>query len=447
MTHSGTCPLGVSSPVGRSHYALFQIMLSRQYSVVSYGNRDAYEIPFALHEVGALSCLLTDFYSPDWLVRLSRRLRSAPFKQAIESRFHPGVSSAFSRNCLLTKSLYDLFLKLRGLSIHERDRHLDCLLSTIALKHLLGHPGEALLCYSYYWKSIDRALSQGLLVQPVYFFQVHPCVSQVQAIIQADRAMTGLTYLPEPEEVFPDHLEERFIACLRNSSGIIAASSFTVKGLADRGVNSSKIRVVPYGAFHDNATTSQLNASLSDSRWMSHQPLRLLWVGQLSYRKAAHHLFTALRSFSGSQVQLTIVSRSQMPKELAALCPDNARFVSGATDSLKTELYCSHHLFVLPSLVEGFGLVYLEALAAGLPILGSSNSGAADIIEDKVHGFIVHPGDPDAIQRVIDTCLSEPSLLQQMSVSALSLARSLTWSRFRAGIRQSLADFESESTP
>lgn len=421
-------------------------MLSRQYSVVSYGNRDAYQIPFALHEVGALSCLLTDFYSPDWLVRLSRRLRLVPLKHKFKSRYHPRISSAFSRNCFLAKSLYSLILGFRNIPDGERGRYLDSLISKVALRHALDNHGEGLICYSYYWESIARAFSLGRPIQPVYFFQVHPCVSQIQAIVQADRATSGLTYLPEPEEVYPAHLEECFIDCLRNSSGVITASSFTLQGLAARGVDASKMRVVPYGAFHDDAKTSLPEASLSDSRWSSQQPLRLLWVGQLAYRKAAHHLFAALSCFSGAHVQLTLVTRTEMPDELAALCPDNVRVVSGVVDALKNELYSWHHLFVLPSLVEGFGLVYLEALAAGLPILGSSNSGAPDVIDDGVHGFIVKPGDPGAIRDVIDACLSDPSLLPRMSVNALARSRSLTWSRFRAGIRQSLVFFDTEST-
>jgi glycosyltransferase involved in cell wall biosynthesis len=421
-------------------------MLSRQYSVVSYGNRDAYQIPFALHEVGALSCLLTDFYSPDWLVRLSRRLCWAQLRHKVESRYHPRISSAFSQNCFFAKSLYGLILRFRDIPASERDRYLDSLISKVALNHALDHPGEGLLCYSYYWESFARSLSLGRSIQPVYFFQVHPCVSQIQSIIHADRATSGLTYLPEPEEAYPAHLEECFIDCLRNSSGVIAASTFTLQGLAARGVDASKMRVVPYGAFHGDAKTSRPEASLSDSRWSSQQPLRLLWVGQLAYRKAAHHLFAALSCFSGTHVQLTLVTRSEMPDELAALCPDNVRVISGVADTLKNELYSRHHLFVLPSLVEGFGLVYLEALAAGLPILGSSNSGAPDVIDDGVHGFIVKPGDPGAIRDVIGACLSDPSLLPRMSISALARSRSLTWSRFRAGIRQSLADFETEST-
>jgi glycosyltransferase involved in cell wall biosynthesis len=421
-------------------------MLARKYSVVTYGNRDGYQIPFALQEAGALSRVLTDFYSPDWLVRLSRRLRLLPFSQKIESRCHSHISSTSSQSCFLAKSLYGLLLQLRGIPANERDRYLDSLLSRVALTYALEHAGEALLCYSYYWESIANALKLGLLVRPIYFFQVHPCASQIQAVVQADRALTGLSYLPEPEEVFPRHLEESYIQCLSNSSGVIAASSFTLQGLADRGVDASQMRVVPYGAFDDEVKASLPEAPLSDSRWRSQRPLRLLWVGQLAYRKAAHHLFAALRSFSSTQVQLTLVTRSDMPHELVALCPANVHVISNVTDSLKTELYRSHHLFVLPSLVEGFGLVYLEALAAGLPILASSNSGAPDVITHGVHGFIVKPGVADGIREVIDACLSDSSLLGRMSSNAFSLSRSLTWSRFREGIRQSLSDFELAST-
>jgi glycosyltransferase involved in cell wall biosynthesis len=417
-------------------------MLAHKYSVVFYGNRDGYQVPFALQEAGALSHLLTDFYSPDWLVRLARRFRSLPCRRRIEARSHSSVPSASSQTCLLVKALYSLLLQLRGIPANERDRYLDSLLSRVALNHALGHPAEPLLCYSYYWESIANGLSSGRLAQPIYFFQVHPCASQIQSVVQADRAITGLSYLPEPEEVFPPFLEKRFIQCLRNSAGVITASSFTLRGLAERGVDPAAMRVVPYGAFDDGAQSSLPKAPLSDSRWLSQWPLRLLWVGQLAYRKAAHHLFAALRSFSCAQVQLTLVTRSDMPHELVALCPDNVQVISNVTDSMKAELYRSHHLFVLPSLVEGFGLVYLEALAAGLPILASSNSGAPDVISHGVQGFIVQAGVADAIRDVIDACLSDPSLLPRMSSSAFSLSRSLTWSRFREGIRQSLVEFE-----
>jgi glycosyltransferase involved in cell wall biosynthesis len=417
-------------------------MLAHKYSVVFYGNRDGYQVPLALQEAGALSRLITDFYSPDWLVRLARRFRSLPCRHQLEARSHLSIPSASSESCLLIKSLYGLLLHLRGIPANERDRYLDSLLSRVALNHALEHPGEPMLCYSYYWESIGNALSLGRLVQPIYFFQVHPCASQIQAVVQADRAMTGLSYLPEPEEVFPGFLEERFFQCLRQSAGVIAASSFTLRGLADRGVDASAMRVVPYGAFDDEAQTSLPKAPLSDSRWLSQRPLRLLWVGQLAYRKAAHHLFAAMRSFSSTQVQLTLVTRSDMPQELVPLCPDNVKVIANVTNSMKAELYRSHHLFVLPSLVEGFGLVYLEALAEGLPILASSNSGAPDVISHGVHGFIVPAGVADAIRDVIDACLSDLSLLPRMSSNAFSLSRSLTWSRFREGIRQSLSEFE-----
>jgi glycosyltransferase involved in cell wall biosynthesis len=421
-------------------------MLARRYSVVTYGNRDGYHVPFALQEAGALSHILTDFYSPDWLVRLARRFPTLPLSQKIQARSHSHISSSSATNCFLAKSLFGFILQLRGIPANQRDRYLDSFLSRVALKHAMKHPGEALLCYSYYWESIARSLPMGRISQPIYFFQVHPCVSQIQDVVQADRALTGLSYLPEPEEVFPRDLEESFIQCLRNSSGVIAASSFTLQGLVDRGVDASHMRVVPYGAFDGEAIPRLPEAVYTDSRWCSQRPLRLLWVGQLAYRKAAHHLFAALRFFSSAQVQLTLVTRSAMPRELVALCPENVHVISNVTDSLKADLYRSHHLFVLPSLVEGFGLVYLEALAAGLPILASLNSGAPDIISHGVHGFIVEAGIAESIRDVIDACLSDSSLLPAMSFNGISLSRSLTWSRFREGIRQSLSDFELAST-
>lgn len=417
-------------------------MSDSRISVVTYGRSEGYQIPFALCEVGQLYRLLTDFYAPDWLVALSRFAQPFGFGRRILVRSHEGIPSRLTESCLLIKLVLSAYHSLRGIPNSRRDRYLDLLLSRIALRHVRANPSVSLLCYSYYWEALADPLLSGCLSQPIYFFQVHPCASQIQSIVKADRESTGLAYSPEPEEGYPIHFEQKFFECLNKSSGIIAASSFTLRGLADRGINPSKMRAVPYGSVGVNTNVFSDVLASSDERWSRQEPLRLLWVGQLSYRKAPHHLFAALRNFSTAQLQLTLVTRSSMPEELASICPDNVRVISGVSDSQKVRLYQSHHLFVLPSLVEGFGLVYLEALAEGLPILGTFNSGVPDVIEHGVHGFTVDAGSAHCITDVLHQCLSNRLLLPFMSLNALELSRSLTWLRFRQGIRQSIADFQ-----
>ena len=55
--------------------------------------------------------------------------------------------------------------------------------------------------------------------------------------------------------------------------------------------------------------------------------------------------------------------------------------------------YKDADVFVFPSLCDGFGLAALEAMASGLPVICSANSGVADLIQDGVNGFVVETGD------------------------------------------------------
>ncbi len=122
--------------------------------------------------------------------------------------------------------------------------------------------------------------------------------------------------------------------------------------------------------------------------------------------------------------------------------PANVHVYNDIDNQILQALYRNHHLFVMPSLVEGFGLVYQEALAEGLPILCTENTGGADIVTDGVEGFIVPAGDADIIATRIDACLRSRSLLPSMSKAARERSAQWTWERFRSEIRKAIHAFE-----
>jgi glycosyltransferase involved in cell wall biosynthesis len=73
---------------------------------------------------------------------------------------------------------------------------------------------------------------------------------------------------------------------------------------------------------------------------------------------------------------------------------------------------------IVPSRIEAFGLVYIESMAVGTPVVASRVGGIPEIVRDGVDGLLAPPDDPGALASCIKAILSNPQLRQQMSVNA-----------------------------
>lgn len=76
--------------------------------------------------------------------------------------------------------------------------------------------------------------------------------------------------------------------------------------------------------------------------------------------------------------------------------------------------YSACEIFALPSRGEGFGLVYLEAMARGKPVIGGAHGGAPEVIDDGRTGYLVHHGDAPQLATCIQTLLANPELAREM---------------------------------
>jgi glycosyltransferase involved in cell wall biosynthesis len=122
----------------------------------------------------------------------------------------------------------------------------------------------------------------------------------------------------------------------------------------------------------------------------------------------------------------------------------DVRWISSAPhDRILAEM-AAHDVFVFPSLFEGFGLVLLEAMAMGLPIITTAHTAGPDLIEEGRQGFIVPIRDAAAIADKLDLLQRQPALRNEMGRAARLRAGDFTWEAYEAKlascVRTALSD-------
>lgn len=221
---------------------------------------------------------------------------------------------------------------------------------------------------------------------------------------------------------------------------VFVASSYTRRTLSDAADFKGTVMVVPYGspAFLPLSPAHGAPPASLDAK-----KLRVLFVGSLGQRKGLSYLFAACRQVRCA-VTLTVIGQKPLEpcavldRELAAV-----RWIPSCPHQEILAEMAAHDVFVFPSLFEGFGLVLLEALAMGLPIITTAHTAGPDLINEGVEGFIVPIRDSTAIAARLELLHREPDRLAEMSAAARRRTREFSWENYEATlatcVRQALA--------
>jgi glycosyltransferase involved in cell wall biosynthesis len=160
----------------------------------------------------------------------------------------------------------------------------------------------------------------------------------------------------------------------------------------------------------------------------------ILYAGVLIPGKGVHHLLRAFAKVAQEfpEVRLEIVGRDENPEYAEELRQEvfrlglNGRvsFVGGVPQVELANRMRRSCVFVLPSLSEGLGRVVVEAMATGTPVIGSHVDGIPEIVQEGLTGFLVPPGDEEALAERLRWVLKHPQEAKAMGHRAREFARS-----------------------
>ena len=166
------------------------------------------------------------------------------------------------------------------------------------------------------------------------------------------------------------------------------------------------------------------------------RPLSVVQVGHLTTQKRVSVTVEAFRRLRERHpgAALTLVGEGPERTALEQQCAagglgDAVRFTGQLPNSEALEELGRSRFFVMPSVHEGFGVVYLEAMASGCITIGTEGEGIADLIVNGENGFLVPPDDPQAIAEVIEWCLQNPEAAGAIAAKGRRDARELTWEK------------------
>jgi glycosyltransferase involved in cell wall biosynthesis len=193
---------------------------------------------------------------------------------------------------------------------------------------------------------------------------------------------------------------------------IIAPSAFVKDSLINLGVKSEKIILIPYGI-------ETVKFPYRIRKREKNRPLNILFLGEIGLRKGAIYLLEALKKLKPHIAVAKFAGLVSFKEEILERYKDRVEFLGHIPKSDVKELLNWADIFILPSLAEGSSISIYEALASGIPVITTKNSGS--IVEDDKTGFIVPVRDSDSIKDAIIKYYESPYLLEEHSCNAIKM--------------------------
>ncbi|WP_207511723.1 glycosyltransferase [Longitalea luteola] len=408
-------------------------MEQKQIIVSHSGKQHSYYVAKALYDLGYLK----KFYTSSYITNIGFQNLIQNFGWSFLSRrFLKGLGGQHVKAAWKYEIKEQFFRKLKGNTqgvnelVYKRDISFDRDLASKLSKHSFdvfwGFQGSCHKCLQVA-NQLDRKSICEMTIAHVPFAKR---LLQEESRLHPEWA-DSIDFVS-----FPAYYEERLIEEPLIAKKVIAISSFLKKTLVQEGVEAEKITVIPLGF---DATSIHFS---KESESITNRPLRLLYAGRITQRKGIKYLMEAMKQFNRKDVELHIIGNIHGSGKAFQSYKSFYNYKSGISQHELFKLYGNYDVLVFPSVLEGFGLVTVEAMGAGLPVITTPHTNATEVIKDGINGYLIPVRNSDAIAQAITSFRNmDNATFQQMRYEARQTALQYTWDVHREKVAEFVKEF------
>jgi glycosyltransferase involved in cell wall biosynthesis len=407
-------------------------------AVAQLGPRRHYAEARVLHAAGLLDRLFTDLYAGD-KPRLVRAITSIPWLARLPDvrrwlgRVAPDLPSerVTSFDTIGLRAVLGLRRARTEADRHRVYAEIGGAFQRAVIRHGLGSADTLLASTGAAAQLMAYASASG--VHGVLQQFDHPA-KVGREILTAERVRwPGAELLPFseiPAELWDRLLEEERGAIV-DAGTVLVASRYTKRSMARVGYPTHHLRLLPLAVDLARWIPRPDRVARGDGR------LVVLYAGQIDLRKGVLYLVEALRRLRSRNILVKLAGTCHLREDLVVPPGLAVELLGPVPRPDMPELMRSADVFVFPTLGEGFGLVQVEALACGTPVIATTECG--EVVEDGISGHVVPPRDPEAIARWLDHYAARPGELLAMRQAARKRAEQFSHRAFEERLIQVLS--------